>query len=541
MSVSETAEWARLGGVAREQAQTSARDLFAAEPDRLGALSLEAAGLYLDFSKQSVSDEALAGLLALAEARGVTAARDAMFAGEHVNATEDRPALHAALRGAVGPAEARADAERTAARTRAFADAVRAGEELGVTGRRFTHILHLGIGGSGLGPKLVSEALKRHADPDITLRVVSNVDPAELSDALEGFDPEATLVVIVSKSFTTQETRLNAEAARFWLSQTLGDRAGEHLLAVTAKPERARAFGVRDERIFGFRDWVGGRFSVWSAVGVTLEIALGPEAFARFRGGAAAMDAHFRDAPLSRNAPVLMALIEVWNRNFLNKPARVVAPYSSRLVSLPGYLQQLEMESNGKGVTMDGLPVPCATAPVVFGAPGADAQHAFFQQLHQGPEALPVDFIGVLQDDEARPEMHRALLANLFAQPEALMLGQTEASVRATLEAETGDPAAAAQAAPHRTFPGGRPSTLILAPRLDPESLGALLALHEHKVFVESVIWGINAFDQWGVELGKTLAKSVLAELEGGPDAKRDPSTAAAIARARAVSTEPAG
>jgi glucose-6-phosphate isomerase len=494
-------------------------DLVRSEPGRLAKLSLDAAGLHLDLAKQPFDLKGLDALLALARAADVEGARGRLFSGVHVNGSEDRPALHMALRGSIsgvtawGEDVAKFSSEARAA-AKAFAASVRKGARKGATGLPLTQILHIGIGGSDLGPRLVCEALSRDQDPSFTLRFAGNVDPAEINDALAGLDPETTLVIVVSKSMTTQETKLNFDVARAWLAARLGDKAGQHIVAVTAKPERAKAFGVADDAIFPFRDWVGGRFSVWSSVSLALDIGLKDGAIDAFHAGGKAMDQHFATAPLERNAPVLMALAEVWNRNVLDRGSRCVAPYARRLRLLPSFLQQLEMESNGKGVTVDGgLAGP--TSPVVWGAEGTNAQHAFFQQLHQGPDVVPVDFIGVLEDSEARPELHKALLANLFAQGAALMAG---------------DPGAAL---PHKRFPGGRPSTTILLPRLDAASLGALIALYEHKVYVAATLWGINPFDQWGVELGKVIAGDILKELEGGPAGARDPSTADMIARAR--------
>jgi glucose-6-phosphate isomerase len=489
------------------------------EPGRLERLALDAAGLHVDLAKQPVDLAALDALLGLAAAADVAGAREALFSGAHVNTSEDRPALHMALRGSVrGVTVGGEDVGRFAAESRAavkrFAASVGSGARKGATGKTLTQVLHIGIGGSDLGPRLVWDALARERDPRVTVRFAANVDPAEINDALAGLDPVTTLVVVVSKSFATEETMLNAEVARAWLAETLGDKAGGHVVAVTAKPERARAFGVAEDAIFPFRDWVGGRFSLWSSVSLALEIGLNDGALDALHAGARAMDDHFTSAPLDANAPALLALTEVWNRNVLDRPTRCVAPYAARLKLLPAFLQQLEMESNGKGVTLDGRPAG-PTAPVVWGAEGTNAQHAFFQQLHQGPDVVPVDFIGVLEDAEGRPAMHAALLANLFAQSAALMAGDPDAME------------------PHKRFPGDRPSSTIVLPRLDAASLGALIALYEHKVFVAARLWGINPFDQWGVALGKTIAGDILKELEGGAEGALDPSTAALIGKAR--------
>ncbi|MCG8442413.1 MAG: glucose-6-phosphate isomerase [Caulobacterales bacterium] len=540
------AAWSALTARAAPARARTLAGLFEAEPDRARRLTIDAAGLIADLSKQPVSADDLGALLALARAADVEGRRAALFAGAHVNLTEDRPALHMALRGPLG-AEVTAGGEsvdaivaRAQAQTGAFAEAVRSGARAGSGGRPLRHILHLGIGGSDLGPRLVWEALKRRQDPAFTLHFAANVDPAEINDGLEGLDPESTLVVVVSKSFSTQETLANAQVARAWLAEHLGgeDKAGAHIVAVTANAERARAFGVAEDAVFDFRDWVGGRYSAWSPVSLSLEIAFEPGAIAALRAGAAAMDAHFRDAPLERNLPVLLALIGVWNRNVLGRPTRAVIPYGRRLRLLPQYLQQLEMESNGKGVALDGTPVSSATSAVVWGAEGTNAQHAFFQQLHQGPDVAPIDFVGILEDGEARPALHKALLSNLFAQAEALMAGKSREAARAELLA-AGTPAEEAdRLAGHKAFPGDRPSTTILLERLEPASLGALIALYEHKVFVESALWDINAFDQWGVELGKVLAKTILGELDGAPTGAHDASTAALIARARDAASD---
>lgn len=506
--------WGALAAAA--QAAGGAREHFAAEPERLSTLSFEAGGLFADLSKQDFSLGAWGQLLALARACGLEARRAALFAGEAVNVTEARPALHMALRGTSTSASANAEAGQARAATRAFAEAVRSGARRGSTGRLLRHIVHIGIGGSDFGPRFLAEALLDRRDPGFALRFAANVDGAEIADALDGLDPEATLLIVASKSFSTQETRLNAEAALYWLHQTLGaERARSHLVAVTARPARAAAFGVGEDGVFAFPDWVGGRFSVWSPVGLCLDLAYGPDVFDAILAGGAAMDAHFRDAPLARNLPVALALTDVWNRSLKGRPGRVIAPYSRRLRLLPQLAQQTEMESNGKGVTLAGAAVSHPTAPLVFGSEGTNAQHAYFQQLHQGRDETAVEFVGVLEDAAARPAQHRALLANMIAQGEALMNGAPPGTE------------------PHRACPGGRPSTTLLLARLAPEPLGALLALYEHKTFAASVIWGINAFDQWGVELGKTLAAVVLGALEGGPAGGHDPSTAGLIARVR--------
>jgi glucose-6-phosphate isomerase len=519
LSTTEAA-WAALAKAADAARDRRIDGLFAGEPDRLPRLTLDAAGLELDLSKQPWSLADLQTMLDLARASGVEAARERLFAGDIVNASEGRPALHMALRAPDGadfkaagqPVSGEVEASRAA--MRAFAEAVRSGARRGCTGKPFRAIVHIGIGGSDLGPRLVWEALKP-LEPQIELRFAANVDPAELAQALVGLDPAETLVVTVSKTFTTLETLTNAETARAWLRAALGTASDGHLVAVSAAPDKAQAFGVPADQVFGFWDWVGGRYSIWSAVGLSCAVALGWDVFARMHAGGAALDEHFRTAPLERNAPVLLALAHVFNRNGLGRPIRAVVPYAQRLRLFAAFLQQLEMESNGKRVTADGRPIPHPTAASVFGDAGTNGQHAFFQLLHQGADIIPVDLLAVVQGSEGDAAAQRKLLANAVAQAEALMVGRPPA--------ETPDA--------QRAFPGNRPSSFILMERLDPERLGALIALYEHKTFVEGVLWGINSFDQWGVELGKTLAARVLGELEGGPVGAHDPSTSALIAR----------
>jgi glucose-6-phosphate isomerase len=536
-SLSElNAAWRRLTKAGEAARARRIAGLFDAEPERLEKLTLEAAGLELDLSKQPWSLADVAAALDLARAAGLEAARERLFAGEAVNRSEDRAALHPALRAPAGAdfrakgASVSGEVQATRAKMRAFAEALRSGARLGAAGRPFRAVLHIGIGGSDLGPRLVWEAL-RPLEPAIELRFAANVDPAEIALALVGLDPAETLVVVVSKTFTTQETMTNAETARAWLREALGAGADAHLVAVSAAPEVAQGFGVPANQVFGFGDWVGGRYSVWSAVGLSVAIALGSDAFERFLAGAAAMDDHFRTAPLERNGPVLLGLSHLFNRDGLGRPVRAVAPYAQRLRLLPNFLQQLEMESNGKRVDAQGRPVEHGTAAAVFGDAGSNVQHAFFQLLHQGTDVIPVDIIAVREAADGDPAAQRKLLANAVAQAEALMVGRAEAEVREELAAKGLPPAQIDELAPQRTFPGDRPSAFILLDRLTPERLGALLALYEHKTLVEGALWGINSFDQWGVELGKTLAGRVLAELEGGPAGAHDPSTTRLVAK----------
>ena len=530
--------WVQFERAAREAARTPILQRFTEEPDRLDRLTLDAARLHLDLSKQPWSAEALAAGLDLCRALQVEQRRDALFAGAVVNRSEGRAVLHPALRAADGANYAAAgepvsaEVEATRARMQTFVEGVRSGRMAGAGGRPFRAVLHIGIGGSDLGPRLMWEALRPLTAP-VELRFAANVDGAEIAAALHGLDPRETLVVVVSKTFTTLETLANAEAARAWLEGAVGPDLGAHLAAVSAAPDRAAAFGVPADRVFAFRDWVGGRFSVWSAVGLSCALGLGWDMFQRFLDGAAEMDGHFTGAALERNAPVLLALTQVLNRNGLERPARAVVPYAQRLRLLPAFLQQLEMESNGKRVRADGRAVVRATAPVVFGDAGTNGQHAFFQLLHQGTDVIPVEFVAVARQSEGPADAHAKLLANVLAQAEALLVGRSEAEVRAALAAEGLDRAAIDELAPQKAFPGDRPSTTIVLDALTPEALGALLALYEHKTFVEGVLLGINSFDQWGVELGKTLASRILAEWAGERAGEHDPSTAALMRRLR--------
>ncbi|MBU2117729.1 MAG: glucose-6-phosphate isomerase, partial [Alphaproteobacteria bacterium] len=478
--------------------------------------------------------------LDLARAVDVEGRRAALFGGEVVNPTEGRAVLHPALRAPDGaiftalgePVSHEVEAVREA--MAAFAEDVRTARETGTGGRPFEAVVHIGIGGSDLGPRLVWDAL-RPVEPTIDLRFVANIDPREMAEALAGLDPEATLVVVVSKTFTTQETLANAELARDWLKTAVpAKHIGRHIVGVTAAPERAEAFGCG--RTFAFRDWVGGRYSLWSAVGLSCTVGLGWDVFSEMLDGAAEMDAHFRNAPLERNAPVLLALAQVFNVAGLDRTARTVAPYAHGLRRLPAFLQQLEMESNGKGVTLDGAPV-AASGPIVFGEPGTNGQHAFFQQLHQGPQIVPAEFV-VVRDTLGRGETEAPLWSNALAQARALMVGKTADQARSEMVELGMEPEEADRLAPHKAFPGNRPSTTVVLDALTPRAVGALLALYEHKTFVEGVIWGVNSFDQWGVELGKAMARSLLADAEAGtPSEGLDASTAALLTR---LATRPA-
>ncbi len=515
-----TDDWAKLKTLASEAPDM--RTLFATDPQRFARFSTQAAGMLLDFSKTSLTGQSLAALLALARAAGVEARRDAMFAGEPINITENRAALHTALR---APAEARIlingrnivpEVQETLRRFLDFAEAVRAGRAAATDGRPFSDVVNIGIGGSDLGPAMVTAALAPYHDGP-RLHFVSNVDGAHLADTLRGLDPARTLFIIASKTFTTVETMTNAGSARRWLAAALGEGAvGAHFCAVSTALEKCAAFGIAPERIFGFWDWVGGRYSVWSAVGLPVAIAIGAASFRAFLAGGWAMDEHFRAAPLERNLPVLLALAGVWHRDALGYPARAILPYDQRLARFPAYLQQLDMESNGKRVTRAGQPVSCPTGPLVFGEPGTNGQHAFYQLLHQGTDVIPCEFFIAARGHE--PEMeahHKLLIANCLAQAQALLQGRDLAQAGGN---------------PHRVFPGNRPSLTIAYEVLDPATLGKLIALYEHRVFTEAALWDINAFDQWGVELGKELATRLLPALNGQSGPPLDGSTAGLLA-----------
>ncbi|MGE3141715.1 MAG: glucose-6-phosphate isomerase [Hyphomonadaceae bacterium] len=510
--MSETA----FAAVAREAARLTAvriRDLFAADPRRAEALTLCAAHLRMDFSKQRIDAAALAALAQFARAAGFEEARKRLFAGDIVNNTEKRPAWHTALRAAHPPAEV----TETRARMRAFAAAH----------TDIDAVVHLGIGGSDLGPRLVLDALKPLRRPGLSVRFAANIDGAEIADALEGLNPARTLVIVCSKTFTTLETLSNAAAARDWL----GAHAGGRIAAVTAAPEKAAAWGVDEANIFPFWDWVGGRYSLWSAIGLVLEIALQDNAFGRLCEGARAMDTHFESAPFEANAPALAAAVQVWNREARGCGSYALIPYAHRLQMLPAYLQQLEMESNGKRVDREGRPIARPAAFVTWGAAGTVAQHSFFQMLHQGVQEIPVEFL-IVETGAEGPPTHRApLLANALAQARALMLGKSESEAKADMIAQGLSEAEAQRLAPHRAFPGDRPSTLIGLDALTPEALGALLAFYEHRTFTQGVMSGINPFDQFGVELGKQMATQLTPALEGARVDGLDPSTAAWAAR----------
>ncbi len=478
------------------------RELFEADPGRFGNLSFAMDDLTIDFSKEKLDRDGLDSLLALARAADVEAKRNTMFSGGKWNLTENRSVLHMALRGGAEAPEGD-DVQGVLASFLGYAEKVRAD-------RSITDVINIGIGGSDLGPVMATRALEPDRDGPV-MHFVSNVDGAHFTDVAKSLNPAATLVIVASKTFTTLETMTNARSAKAWL----GAHAKSNMAAVSTNIAACEEFGIPEERVFGFWDWVGGRYSLWSAIGLPIAIAVGEKNFRAFLEGAAAMDRHFIETPLESNLPVLLALVGVWRRNAMGWPTVALIPYDQRLERFPAYVQQLDMESNGKRVTRDGKPVASATGPVIWGEPGTNAQHSFFQLIHQGTDVIPVDFIAAASPREQLGDHHALLLANCFAQSQALAFGKTEAEVREEMAA-SGKPAEEIDMlAPHRTFPGDRPSTTIMHRRLDAFSLGRLIALYEHKVFVQGAIWNVNSFDQWGVELGKQLAMRLISVIKG--------------------------
>jgi glucose-6-phosphate isomerase len=516
------------------------RDLFERDPDRVERLSFEAAGIHADLSKHRVTEETIALLLALADERGVAARRDAMFRGEHVNRSENRPALHVALRMprqaslVVDGRDVVRDVHDVLDRMGAFASAVRSGEWRGHTGKPIRAVVNIGIGGSDLGPAMAYEALKAYSDRGTAFRFVSNVDATQLVESLRGLDPEETLVIVSSKTFTTVETMTNARSARQWLLDGLGGdetAIARHVVAVSTNLEAVEEFGIDPANAFGFWDWVGGRYSMDSAIGLSTMLAIGPAAFAEMLAGFHAVDRHFAQAPPESNLPFLMGLLRVWYRDLFGAQTHAVLPYEQYLARFPAYLQQLVMESNGKHVTVDGAPVDVDTAPIVWGEPGTNGQHSFHQLLHQGTALVPCDLIAFATALNPLGEHHRLLLANVLAQAQALAFGRTADELRAA-----GVPEAVIA---HKEMPGNRPSTILLLERLTPFALGSLVALYEHTVFVAGAIWDIDSFDQWGVELGKELAGALVPVLAGEPPERPlDGSTAALVKRIRNLRDE---
>ncbi len=524
--VNQLPEWQALADHAERFASTTIQELFATDPGRAESFTIDAAGLHVDFSKNRISNETVDRLVELGHATGVPQLREAMFNGRAINVTEGRAVLHTALRRPAGDVvtvegdesnqNVVDDVHRVLDAMATFAQRVRGGEWKGATGASIDTVVNIGIGGSDLGPAMATRALRPygrppHSERPMDVRFVSNIDPTDLFEALHGIDPASTLFVVVSKTFSTIETLTNARSARQWIVDALGEAAvADHFVAVSTNADRVAEFGIDTANMFGFWDWVGGRYSVDSAVGLCLMLAIGPDGFRRFLAGMHEMDRHFQEAPLGRNLPALMGLIGIWYSNFHGAQSMAVLPYSDHLARFPAYLQQLDMESNGKRVDRFGRPVEVDTGPIVWGEPGTNGQHAFYQLIHQGTHLIPADFIGFVEAGNPIGNHHDLLMANFFAQTEALAFGQDNED-------------------PQRHFPGNRPTTTIMAQRLDPATLGRLIALYEHKVFVQGAVWGINSFDQFGVELGKVLATSIGPELTSSDDLDHDSSTNALI------------
>jgi glucose-6-phosphate isomerase len=563
MNLTDSPEWKALAAHRAAMEDVHMRDLFARDPGRFERMGIEACDLFLDTSKHRATAETLSLLAALASARGVPAARERMFSGEKINVTENRAVLHVALRAGpdavirVDGKDVMPDVRAVLARIGAFVERVRSGAWKGHTGKTITDVVNLGIGGSDLGPLMVTEALRPYwgggpaapSAPRVTPHFVSNVDGTHLAETLRRVDPERTLFVVASKTFTTQETLANAKSARAWLLEKLGgakEAVAKHFVAVSTNAAEVSKFGIDTDNMFGFWDWVGGRYSLWSAIGLPIALTLGMDRFHELLAGARAMDDHFRTAPLEANAPVRLALLGIWYANLFGAETHAILPYDQYLHRFAAYFQQGDMESNGKRVTKDGAPIAgYGTGPVIWGEPGTNGQHAFYQLIHQGTRLVPCDFLAAAHTHNPLVseggDHHRMLLANYFAQTEALMRGKTEAEARAELEKQGLAADKIAALLPHKVFPGNRPTTSILYAKLSPRVLGQLVALYEHKIFVQGVIWGVNSFDQWGVELGKQLANAILPELEGdGAASGHDASTSGLIARYKALRAKPA-
>jgi glucose-6-phosphate isomerase len=533
--IDQSSPWKALGEHVAEVAPM--RELFDRDPGRFDRFSAEGAGLFLDYSKNRVTDKTMNLLFDLAREADVAGRIEAMFSGSRINTTENRAVLHVALRAdadqsiRVEGMNVVEEVQRVLGQMEVFTDKVRSGEWKGYTGARITDVVNIGIGGSDLGPRMVTAALDYYRQPDLNFHFVSNIDGTHAAQVLGRVRPESTLFIIASKTFTTQETLTNAHTARDWFLRSGAGEAdvAKHFVALSTNEPAVRDFGIDPANMFAFWDWVGGRYSLWSCIGLSIALAVGMPHFRELLAGAREMDKHFRTAPFERNIPVLLALLGVWYRNFQGCEAHAVLPYDQYLALLPAYLQQADMESNGKGVTRDGRPVTHATGPVLWGEPGTNGQHAFYQLLHQGTTVVPCDFLAAVNPLHEVGAHHTILIANFLAQTEALMRGRTMEEAEEELASLS--PEARAALAPHKTFPGNRPSNSLLYDRLTPRVLGSLIAMYEHKIFVQGVIWGINSFDQMGVELGKQLAGVILPELQGGGTGSHDASTLGLIRR----------
>lgn len=546
-SINDSTEWQALEQHWDDIGSRHMRELFQSDPDRFDRMSMQACGMLLDYSKNLADAETVEKLMALAQRAGLQEWIGRMFGGEKINNTEHRAVLHTALRNSSGrPVMVEGEDVMPAVNAvldqmESFSDVVRSGNWTGYTGKRITDVVNIGIGGSNLGPLMVAEALKHYQGPELRVHFVSNVDGTHLVETLKPLDSETTLFIIASKTFTTQETLANAHSARDWCLQALKDEAAvaRHFVAVSTNAEKVEAFGIDIANMFVFWDWVGGRYSLWSSIGLPISLAVGMDNFRELLNGAHEMDEHFRNTPLTENMPVVLAMLGVWYHNFAGVKTHAILPYDQYLRHLPAYLQQADMESNGKGVTRDGEQVTYTTGPVIWGQAGTDGQHAFYQLIHQGTQLITSDFIAPVHSHNELSDQHQKLLSNFLAQTEALMKGRTEEEARTELEGEGLNPEAVEALLPHKVFPGNRPTNSIFIDKITPSRLGALIALYEHKIFVQGVIWGINSYDQWGVELGKQLAGVILEELtdESRPG-KHDASTEGLIAYYKQIKSD---
>ena len=533
-SVTRSEAWKALEAHHAAVGGTAMRKLFAEDPDRFSKFSLSFEDILVDYSKNRVTDETMRLLFALAAQAGLKGWTERLFTGEKINLTEDRAVLHVALRNRsnrpilVDGRDVMPDVNRVLKQMREFSDAVRSGAWKGYSGKAIADVVNIGIGGSDLGPVMVTEALKPYGKPGLRVHFVSNIDGTHIAETVKHLNPETTLFIVASKTFTTLETITNAQTARSWLLESAKDpgAVAKHFVALSTNAKAVTKFGIDTKNMFEFWDWVGGRYSLWSAIGLPIMVFIGPDNFDALLGGGHAMDEHFRTAPLEKNVPAILGLLGVWYNNFFDAQTHAILPYDQYLHRFPAYFQQGDMESNGKGVTRDGTIAETSTGPVIWGEPGTNGQHAFYQLIHQGTKLVPADFIAPVHSHNPIGEHHEILLSNFFAQTEALMKGKTEAEVRAELEAQGITGPAQDKLAPHKVFTGNRPTNSIFLKKVTPRSLGSLIALYEHKIFTQGIIWNINSFDQWGVELGKQLAKAILPELAGdGAVSSHDAST----------------
>ncbi len=539
MTLTELTAWKELEKQYAETRNAHMRDMFAKNPRRFEEFSVSAGDLFLDYSKNRIDRKTMDLLIELAKETGVESARDKMFAGEKINITENRAVLHTALRNQsdepvyVDGKNVMPQIREVLAKMKTFSEAVRNGEWKGATGKEITDVVNIGIGGSDLGPVMVTEALKHYQKDNLHVHFVSNVDGTHMVETLKSLNPETTLFCVASKTFTTQETMTNARTARAWLVGALGeDAVAKHFVALSTNTEEVKKFGIDTNNMFAFWDWVGGRYSLWSAIGLSIAVAVGFDNFAELLAGAYDMDVHFKTAPLDKNIPVILGLLGVWYHNFFGAEAYAVLPYDQYLHRLPAYLQQADMESNGKGVTRNGVPVHYTTGPILFGEPGTNGQHSFYQLIHQGTHLIPCDFIIPAISLNETGNHHPILISNVLAQAEALMRGKTAQEVRAEFEAKGEPEEKIEKLLNHKIFSGNRPSNMIVVPQITPRTLGKLIAMYEHKIFVQGVIWNVNSYDQWGVELGKQLAGKILPEiLEAKPVSTHDSSTNGLIAK----------